>query len=158
MRRRSRRRGSVYVELALVLLPTLALLLAIVDFSLPIFLSATFNHAVREGVRYAITFQTVSGASQTASIRQVVQLHAVGFLDGQTGADKIQVKYYSPTTFVEVTGTNANADGNIVEVSVVGYSWTWMVPVWRSSSPLAITAISSDRLEVLPRGTPRPLP
>lgn len=152
------RRGNVYIELALVLVPTLALLLAIVDFSIPIFLSATFNHAVLEGVRYAITFQTLPGSSQTASIKQVVQTQAVGFLNGQAGLDRIQVKYYSPTTFVEVVGPAANANGNIVEVSVVGYTWNWIVPIWRSAAPLTISAISSDRLEVLPQGAARPDP
>lgn len=152
------RRGSGYVELALVLIPTLALLLAIVDYSIPIFLSATFNHAVLEGVRYAITFQTLPGASQSASIKQVVQSQAVGFLDGQAGLDRIQVKYYSPVTFTEVVGPAANGNGNIVEVSIVNYTWNWIVPLSRTANPLTITAISSDRLETLPQGAIRPDP
>lgn len=155
------------VEFALVFTPVLALLLGIVDFAIPIFLVATFHHAVREGVRYGITYQTYPGLSQTDSIKKVVQQNAVGFLSGQSGLDKIVIKYYNPTTFAQVTGPNANAGGNIVEVSIQGFSWSFMAPLWQyisgnppagTSNSINITAISSDRLEQLPLGAPRPAP
>ena len=164
--RRRRQSGNTFVELALVFTPLLALILGIVDFAIPIFLIATFHHAVREGVRYGITYQTATGLSQTDSIKRVVQQNAVGFLSGQAGLDKIQVKYYDPATFAQVTGSNANAGGNIVEVSVTGFSWSFLAPLWAylggngGAGPGAvnITAISSDRLEQLPSGTTRPSP
>lgn len=152
------KRGNIFVELALVLMPVLALLLAIIDFALPIFLRSTFTHAVREGVRYGITFQTMPGLSQTDSIKRVVQTNAAGFLNGSSGLSRIQVKYYSPVTFLEVTGPAANADGNVVEVSVTGYSWSMIAPVWRANTPISVGAVSSDRLEVLPRTAARPTP
>jgi hypothetical protein len=134
------------------------MILAIIDFSMPIFLRSTFAHAVREGARYAITYQTQGGLSQTDSIKQVVQYNAAGFLPGTEGLSRITVKYYSPTTFAEVTGPTANRDGNIVEVAVRGYEWGWIAPLWRGNTPITINVASSDRLEVLPHGTPRPLP
>jgi hypothetical protein len=71
---------------------------------------------------------------------------------------KIQVRYFSPATFQEMTGPNANNGGNIVEVRITGYSWTAIAPVMRSRAGFGIAAASADRLETLPRGTPRPSP
>jgi Flp pilus assembly protein TadG len=175
--KRSRQRGNTIVELALILTPMMALLLAIVELSLPIFKKSTFIAAVREGCRYGITYQTTYNGtnygSQTAAIKAVVQANAMGFLAGTTGANMIFVKYYNPNSspaFADVTagGTGiANADGNIIEVSVQGYTHSWMVPVnWFygntsfqvTNTSLPIVAVSADRLESLPAGSARPAP
>lgn len=146
------------MELSFTLVPLVAFLIAIVDFTMPIFLRSTFSHAVREGVRYGITYQTVPGKTQTESIQDVVMLHSMGFLQGQSGRDRIKVNYYSPTTFANQVGSGRNARGNIVEVSVEGYSWNWMVPLMRSNTPLTVQAASSDRLEQPPRTFVLPAP
>lgn len=159
VRTRSRgQSGSTMIELAFTLLPTLALLLAIVDFTIPVFLQSLFNHAVRAGVRYGITYQTKSGLSHSQSIKSVVQDNAAGFLAGEDGLSKVQVRYYSPATFQEVTGPNANSGGNIVEVRITGFTWTAIAPLMRSKTGFGIAAASADRLETLPRGTPKPAP
>jgi Flp pilus assembly protein TadG len=138
------------VELALVLVPLLALVLAIFDFSFALFLKSTFQHAVREGVRYAVTGQTQSGMGQDASIKAVVQQNALGFLNGTTGAAKIYIRYYVPGTLAE---TQSNTEGNIVEVSVEGYRWNWVAPLLRAGLPaLTIQTRSSDRMEPSPGG------
>jgi len=171
-RNRIRQRGNTMLELALILTPMFALLLAIVELSLPIFKKSTFQAAVREGVRYGITYQTTyngtSYASQTAAIKAVVQTNAMGFLAGATGLSQINVKYYLPVSpFTDVTASgSANADGNILEVSIQGYTHSWIAPVaWSYGSttnfqvtgaPLTIAASSADRLESLPVGTARP--
>jgi Flp pilus assembly protein TadG len=172
-RRKQARRGNTMLELALILTPMFALLLSIVELSLPIFKKSTFQDAVREGVRYGITYQTTyngtSYASQTAAIQAVVQNNAMGFLAGASGLAKIYVNYYLPVSpFTSVTGTStANADGNILEVSVQGYSSPWIAPIaWFYGSttfqvtgtPLTIAASSADRLETLPIGSTRPSP
>jgi Flp pilus assembly protein TadG len=161
------------LELALILTPMFALLLGIVELSLPIFKKSTMQAAVREGVRYGITYQTTySGtlySSQTNAIKAVVQTNAMGFLAGATGLSQINVKYYLPVSpFTDVTGTgNANADGNILEVSIQGYTHSWIAPVaWSygatnfqvTGAPLTIAASSADRLESLPVGSTRPTP
>jgi len=111
------------------MIPFIATIFAIADFSMPIFLYSTFTHAVREGCRFGIAFQTTYGGTtygtQTDAIKAVVQGNTLGFLQGATGLSKISVKYYSPVSpFGEVTGTaSANANGNILEVSVNGYNW-----------------------------------
>jgi Flp pilus assembly protein TadG len=172
-RKRSSRRGNTILELALILTPMFALLLAIVELSLPIFKKSTFQAAVREGVRYGITYQTTYNGtiygSQTAAIKAVVQTNAMGFLAGTTGSNQIYVKYYLPVSpFTDVTnGTTPNADGNILEVSVQGYTHSWIAPIaWVygpthfqvTGTPLSIAASSADRLESLPVGSTRPSP
>lgn len=141
------------IEAAFVLVPMLAVFLAIIDFGFAIFLKSTFQHAVREGVRYAITGQTLSGQGQDASIKSVVQKNAVGFLNGASGAAYINIQYYDPIT---LAATTSNQGGNIVEVSVQNYPWNWIAPITRDSAALSITAKSSDRMEPFPGGVPPP--
>jgi Flp pilus assembly protein TadG len=158
--RRRRQRGNTLLELSLVLLPVFALMMALVDFSLAIFLRSTFTHAAREGARFGITYRTINGLSHSESIKRVVQEQAMGFLNGQRGLDTIQIKWYlGVTPFTEVTaGPGRNADGNIVEVSIRNYTWSWLAPVWRPGTPLRMTITSADRLEKLRLGMARPTP
>ena len=168
VQRRGRERGNMLVELALVITPFLALALTTIELALPIFKKSTFEDAVREGCRFGITFQTsyngTNYGSMTAAIQAVVQANAMGFL---SDASVIHVDYYSASTFALVTGAGANADGNILQVSVVGYTHSWIAPVnWTMGSsrfgldptPLTVSAMSADRLESLPPGTVRPTP
>ena len=148
-----RRRGNAFIEGALVLVPLFALMFAITDFGLAIFIKNTFMHAVREGVRYAVTYKVQSGYGHDASIKNVVQANAMGFLSGTANYDKIKIRYYNPSSFAEVS---ANDPGNIVEVSVEGYTWGWLAPLWRSNTPLNISVRSSDRMESLPGGVSPP--
>ncbi len=152
--RRADQRGNTIVESALILLPMFAMLFAIIDFSVALFMKNTIQYAVRQGVRYAVTGQTLSGMGQDASIKSVVQQNSMGFLNGTTGASYIAISYYSPKTLATVTGVGSNAGGNIVQISVTGFSWAWMVPLWRSAAPLAITAASSDLVETPSNGIP----
>lgn len=167
--RHAKQSGNMLVEMALVLTPFFALCMAIVELSLPIFLKSTFTNAVREGCRYGITYQTAYNGttygSQTAAITAVVEYNSMGFLTS-SNANLISVQYYNSSTFANVTGTSsANADGNIVVVSISGYTHTWIDPIqWFygsttfsvTGSPLTISASSADRLETLPAGSTRP--
>ena len=146
------RLGQALVELPLVLIPLVALWVAIIDFSFAIFLKGTFQHAVREGARYAVTSRTEPSLGHDASIQAAVQRNAMGFLNGEQGAGRIHIRYYLPGTLAE---TQSNAGGNIVEVSVEGYTWNWIAPVLRgNAAPLTIVARSSDRMEASPGGVP----
>jgi Flp pilus assembly protein TadG len=162
-RRNKRQRGNTMVETALVFIPMCALFFGIIDVSFAIFIQSTFEHATREGARFAITFQSSYGAldcttSQTTCITQVVQDNASGFLAGSK-SDYLFINYYTPDdlttpiiTCNKGTCTAANdlpetmADGtivrypnqtgNIVEVTIKNYPWLWMVPIW-STAPTA---------------------
>ena len=148
-----RRRGSALLESILILTPTLAMMLGILDFSMVLFLRGTFQHACREGVRYAVTYQVLPGLGHDASIRTVVQRHAMGFLNGPAGADRIRIRYFAPDTLQEV---GMNAPGNLVEVSIEGFQWGWILPLLRSAAPLTLTARATDRMESLPGGMAPP--
>jgi hypothetical protein len=85
---------------------------------------------------------------------RVVQSNAMGFLNGSSGAAKIYIRYFNPGTLAE---TQSNAGGNIVEVSIEGYTWNWIAPVMRSATPaLTVLARSSDRMENTPGGISPP--
>jgi Flp pilus assembly protein TadG len=162
--RRRRQRGSVIVELSFTLVPFLAMMFAIAEFAMPIFLHSTFNAAVREGVRFGVTYNTsyngTGYSTQTDAIKAVVQANALGFLAGSMGLSQISVNYYLPVSpFGQVTGAGANANGNILEVSITGFNWLPMAPIGGYlASALPVGAISSDRLESLGVGAARPTP
>jgi len=95
----------------------------------------------------------------------------MGFLAGTAGAKLINVNYYvSTSSFTEVTaggnGVTANADGNIIQVSVTGYTHSWIDPInwFYGGQSFSVTRVrfrssrSRDRLETLPVGTTRPSP
>ena len=158
----SRRRngGSVMVEFGLTLLPLMALIFGFADLSLLLFRWSTLENAVREGCRYAITFQTSGGNGQDASIEQVVQKYALGVVTTGDTPRHIYVDYYSPGNLTTPIGTGGNIPGNIVQVSVKNVSWNWLAPLsgafgtggLYASSPLNLNVYSSDILGGYPAG------
>jgi Flp pilus assembly protein TadG len=160
--RNRRRSGNALLEGAFTILPTFALIFAFVDFGLLLFRWATLQNAVREGCRYAITFQTVTGDGQDASIESVVQQYAMGIVSTTDNPQDIFVKYYSTTNLTTPIASGGNVPGNIVEVSVQGVSWSWIaplsgsygggVPFFRNSTPITLNIYSSDILGGYPAG------
>lgn len=146
------------MEAALATLPMLAFLFGIFDVSFAIFIKNTLQFAVRQGVRYAITSQTMSGMGQDASIKTTVINCTVGLLNSmspnQKGMNQITITYYDPLTLLPVTGVNSNIGGNIVVVSASGLSWAWMFPLLRSNAALQFSAASADIMEATPIGGP----
>lgn len=146
-RRAARSGGSSIVETALIFLPFLAVILGITDISLALYIRQTMQHAVREGVRYAITYQvTAPGDCQIPSIKRVVKLNSMGFLNDLQVTNHVKVKFYAPDTGLE---SGENRPGQLVEVSIENYQWKWIAPLWRTATPLNITVRSSDRMEGL---------
>lgn len=144
------------VESAFTFLPLLAVLFAVVDISLAIFVKNTVTFAVRQGVRYAVTSQTVTGLGHDASIKSVVEASSLGLLDALSpngdGAAQISITYYDPVSLAKMTGTGSNVGGNIVVVRATGLSWAWMVPLLRDAAPLQFSASSADIMEATPIG------
>ena len=136
------------------MLPLWAFLFGILDLSFAIFVKNTVQFAVCQGVRYAVTSQTVTGLGQDASIKSVVQGYTLGLLDylsaDHIGANRISVTYYDPVSMAVVTGAGSNIGGNIVVVSATGLSWAWMVPLLRDSTPLTFSVSSADIMEATP--------
>ena len=165
---RKGQRGNMMIESAFVIIPLLAILCAIIDFSMAIFMRNSLLNAVREGTRYAITGQTGAGACQDASIKSVVQQFSLGILNGAAGLAKININYYDPVTLADVTAAaNSNGEGHVVRVSVAGVSWLWMLNgIWQNVDSVrhgstaqtytgvTIGAASSDIVEPPPGGVP----
>ena len=152
-------RGATIVEVALILLPLLAFVGATFDFAVAITMQNTMTYAVRQGVRYAITSQTVAGSNHDASIKSKVVQNAMGMMTLLIPANAdpynyIVINYYSPTSLALVTGAGSNQGGNICQVSVTNLSYKWMVPLMRGSGVLPIAASSADIMEASPNGTP----
>ncbi|MFN7997533.1 MAG: TadE/TadG family type IV pilus assembly protein [Bryobacteraceae bacterium] len=149
---RSRERGATVVEMGLTLLPLCGFVFLILDMAWAFFAKATLQNAVREGVRYAITGQTMTGKGQDASIKTVVQQNAMGLLSGSSGASLISIQYYLPDTLQPVSGLNSNQGGNVVQVAVTGYSLPPLGPILRNPAALSLGAQAWDRMEGSPGG------
>jgi len=161
--RRRSQSGQAAVETALMVIPLLMLLLAIIDFSLAIFVMDTLQYAARQGVRFAVTSQVtvLPGPppvvlGQDASIRGAVRAAALGLLD-HIPDEQIPINYYSYNATTSTwQASGANVGGNLVKVGVTGFSWLWMLPGTNSastrngSSALSITAASADIMEGCP--------
>jgi Flp pilus assembly protein TadG len=162
LRRKKSSGGNAMAEWAFVLLPTMALLSAFTDLSIALFSWSTLQNAVREGCRYAITYQTnaVPGQGQDANIKMIVQRNSMGLVSSSASPAMIFVNYFVQNSATgAITSTPSNAPGNIVEVSVQGYPLNWMVPIsgtlvnpLRSQNPTSIAVYSSDVMGGYPAG------
>jgi len=146
--RRRSRRGSQFVEAGLALVPFCAVLFLVVDTAWGLWVKATLQHAVREGVRYGITGRTAGDAGQIASIKAVVQNQAMGLLSGDR-ASTLFVRFYDPAT---LAATGSNSAGNVLEVAVEGYPVTPLAPLLRSASVFSLTVRAADIIEPSPGG------
>jgi Flp pilus assembly protein TadG len=158
-RRRHRSRGSAILESVFTFLPTFALIFAFADFGLMLFRWCTLQNAVREGCRYAITFQTSGSLGQDASIKQVVQQYALGLVSTTDTTQHIFVNYYSTGNLSTSIASGGNIPGNVVAVSVQNASWSWIVPLsgtgsgpFYTATPFTINVYASDILGGYPAG------
>lgn len=134
------------VEVGLIVTPLLLITFLLLNLSMAIFLRATFQQAVREGARYAITGQTTgTGVCQDTSIKTVVAKNAVGFLNAGQGAASMHVRFRSSSGAI-----GSNAVGNIVEVSIENYQYGPLAPFRFFSSKLGIWAQADDVMGGLP--------
>lgn len=147
-----REAGAELVEFSLVMIPMFGILFLVIDLSWMLFARATLQYAVREGVRYAVTGQTMTGMGQDASVRSVVQQNSMGILAGSAGASEITIAYFDPNA--NLASTSSNAGGNVVQVSVTGVNIFPMAPLFHSGGPLSMTAVSADVVESSPGGIP----
>jgi Flp pilus assembly protein TadG len=160
------------VEATVIFVPFLALFFAVFDFGMAIFLQNTMQYAVRQGVRYAITSQVMTGMGQDASINATIQQFSFGFLPylgaggtnpscvGTTyGKACVNISYYqqtlgSPPTLTLVTGSGSNSQGNLVQITASGLNYNWMIPLLRSAVPLSFSVSSAGIMEAQPSGPP----
>jgi hypothetical protein len=176
-KRTRNQRGNALVEGAVVIVPFLAMFFGLMDFSMAVFLKNTMQFAVRQGVRYAITSQVQDNGNwekynsdndyegnngnhgHDGSVKNVVIRNAFGYFHYLTpsgtgrpcsGRSCIQIDYFDPVSLALVTGVGSNAGNNIVQVTAHDLSWTWMIPLLRSATPLKFTVSSADVMEASP--------
>ena len=151
--------GNTILELVFTLVPTFALIFAFIDFGLALFRWSTLQNAVREGCRYAVTFQTQSGMGQDASIKAVVSQFSMGLVTPNDNPQHIFVAYYSPSNLTTPIASGGNTPGNVVQVSVSNITWSWLAPLSGSfttnttyGSTYGMSVYSSDILGGYPVG------
>lgn len=158
-RKRQRERGSTFVEFQLVLIPAVGLLFLSINVAWVLFGWACLQQAVREGVRYGITGPVSSGLD--SAIKTFVTNMSMGFANSQN-SPTINVQYFSPTTFTEITGTSgATSSGNVLKVTA-SVTIRTLVPVWTSTGSglgkfIAWTpTLAAASADVLETATPAP--
>ena len=165
-RRAVAQRGSEAIEFTFVMLPLFAMLFILLNIAWAVFAKSTLQRAVRMGVRAGITITTTSpGSCLTDVVKSTVQANSLGLLNGTTGLGYIKVNYFLPpapsstTAPTDVSSAiNADAGGNIMQVSVQGYSLVPIVPrlySWQQAedeSPLIVNVYAADLIE--PSRTP----
>lgn len=170
-----KRSGHVLLETAFGFMPLMALIFGIADFSMVMYINSTLQNAVREGVRFGITYATTYNgttySSQTNAIRAVVEANSGGWVTSTNGPTYIQVNYYTPDnlsspatasqlpkTVNSVLISYLNQSGNVLEVKISGFPWNWMVPLPRymPGTGMTLGASALDVMQGLPVGTSTP--
>lgn len=161
--RRRRSRGSELLEFTLVIFPMIAMITVLIDTAWAVYAESTLQRAVRIGVRDGVTLtaaQMNGSACLTDTVKGIVQTNSFGLLNGRSGLGKVKVNYYlppptnssSPATDVS-TQANGDAPGNIMKVSVQGFSLVPLMPrifggkLGIDNSPLVISVNSADIIE-----------
>ena len=155
-------RGASLIEFALVIIPLLGLMFGIIAVSWIIFVQNTIQEAVREGVRYGITGQTMSGKGLNDSITQVVQNYSFGFLTQNPNCPnsnpQVAINYYSPSDLsTPISDASADSGGNILQVSVTGVNLCGVILIARPDAGITLSAAASDVMESSPSGGAPPL-
>jgi Flp pilus assembly protein TadG len=163
--RNRQRSGTGMLEMAFLLMPTFALIGGFVDIGMALFTWNTLQNAVREGARYAITYQVDSSGHQITSIKNQTAAWAMGMVSATatstSGANVpyVDVNFYSQPTQANPNGAllpasgTANSPGNIVEVAIKNYPYALMAPFSGALSATTATAFyatpgSSLRIQV----------
>ena len=93
-----RQRGAQMVEVALILTPLLLFTFFLLNISMALFLRSTFQQAVREGARYAITGQLTAGTTcHDTAIKNVVKIKSIGFLNSTKTFHSFFMVFTNPT-------------------------------------------------------------
>jgi Flp pilus assembly protein TadG len=170
--RSQRQRGSQMLEFTLAFLPFIGFLFLILNIAWAVYSRSTLQYAVAQGVRYAVTSQTLAGKGQRASIQTVVQGNAFGKLaatpgaaSGVNGWNDIYVDWYLVNPDGSLTNEDGVVGGNgmqtdgqlpLVEVSVQSFSSNPFMPTVKMPglstilTPIVMTAASWDRMETPP--------
>ncbi len=156
--------GAEMLEFIVTFLPMLVMVFYLLDVSWAIFAKSSLEYAVRAGVRYGITVTgtqaTTAKSDLTTMVKAVVQSNAMGLLAGSSGLAKIKVNYLQPPasgsssapTDVS-TQTYGNSPGNVMQVSIAGFTLAPLAPrifTWNQLPDMtrdALSALAADLIE-----------
>lgn len=147
------RRGQSMIEFALTFLLFISMVLGFGQMGLTLWIKTTLHHAVREGVRYAITGATKGGLGHDASIRQKVMIASGGLIDAAQADSMIQIEYFDQSG----VATAENAGGNTIVLSVREFPIPWLVaaPLSPLGDGISVSVSAVDRLENFRTPPPR---
>ena len=151
---RESRRGNAFIEFSLCFMLFLTIVVAMFEFSWLLFVRSTFHHAVREGVRAAITGKPGAGfeTNHDGYIKSVIKANTFGILDDAALDAHVQVDYFDIDGSVSATPDG----GNIIQVSIQCYNIMPITSFIRPRDgngdlqPVMVSVYSSDRLEPFP--------
>jgi hypothetical protein len=150
------------LEFTLTFLPTLAMFIVSVDIAWAIFAKSALQRAVRMGVRSGVTLTAADmsqGVCLADSVKNTVQQNSLGLLRSTAGRNMIKVRFFQPplpnsnNPLADVTTQpGGNQPGNVMEVSVEGFSLLPLMPrIYPGrpvdNSPLIVNVSSADRIE-----------
>lgn len=155
-RARGGERGNAFVEFALVFLLLLTMIVGMFEFTWVLFLRATFHHAVREGVRAAITGND-QPSGLDARIKSVIQEKSFGLLDSAALDAHVSVEFFDPNCAGTTCPLTAAEPGSIVRVGINCYSLMPITNLIRKDNqgaplPFGLTVSASDKMEPFPGG------
>ena len=161
--RNRRRSGHAAMEMGLVMMPTFALICGFLDIGMALFTWGTLQNAVREGSRFAITYQMNGESSHDVAIKKMVQQFAMNLVKFDDSPPKIFVNYYDRSDLTTpLAGPNSNRPNTVVEVSIQNYPWNRIAPFsgtisqptyTSTSTPLQLNLYSASIMGGFPVGT-----
>ena len=163
-RRGQNERGNAFVEFALVFVMLLTMIVGMFEFTWVLFVRATFHHAARAAVRYAITGGDGSGLDD--EIKQVIQNNSFGLLSDSELDEYVAVEFFDPTCTSgascpaggAASAATANAEaGSIIKITIGCYDLTPVTNLIRKNAatfPFVLTVSASDKMEPFPGAPP----
>ena len=151
--RRGGRSGQSMVEFALTFLLFISMVLGFGQMGLTLWIKTTLHHAVREGVRYAITGATKGALGHDASIRQKVMIASGGLIKPAQADSLIKIEYFDQSG----AATTENAGGNTIVLRVQDFPIPWLVaaPISPVGDGISVSVSAVDRLENFRTAPPR---
>jgi len=155
-RRKRKQRGSDLIEFTLVMIPLLGMIAMIFDVAWMSYTRSTLLFACTQGTRYAMANRLdaanspVDDVDAVSSIKSKVVTWSNGLLKDKE--DLISVEWQNLDGVVQAPdpngGNSANAAGNIVIVSVNGYSMVPLLSMFYSKAAWTFVDVSSaDRMD-----------
>jgi Flp pilus assembly protein TadG len=150
-------RGAVAVEFALLLIPLLTLVLGVTEYGRALFKYNTIAKTVRDSARF-LTQQNPSDANYPLAKAKCLAAYGNPFCTGAPlvpGLTTDMVKVCNPVSAADCPGGSyaAVATGfgsiNLVEVRVVGYTFTSFFPFVTGASSLLFDDIHTTMRQVL---------